>query len=499
MGYVTEAVVWPTEAQVRSHIQSHYTVLFYELAHGGSTSFSNACDDSTRASEIETWIADYHKMPFAFIGSCGGMCSTDDGTLSYEFRKGSNEFTATVGYCGMSDSPCVDDCWYAGHTISWQSALFGYINEGRSVKAAFDLANADYPGCGANECMRFAGDDRFTLVPVVDREARKIQRAIDAAADGDTVVVAEGIYDENISFKGKKITVRSTDPNNEAVVTATLIRGSGDEPVVTFSESEDVNCILAGFFITDGNTGIYCSGASPTIVSCIITANSGDGLRSCNGSNPRITNCLIAANEGDGVGLGGIALGSAKINNCTIVTNQQHGVYQGIPTVTNSIIYFNRLGIDSPLCTITYSNVEGSWPGEGNIYEDPGFGNAFHLKSQAGRWIPSIGGWFLDGVTSPCVDAGNPGCPLGDEAEDGNNVRINMGAYGGTAKASRTPGDWRSLADFNNDWIVDFNDVTAFVGYWLDEGECVPGDLNRNKSVDFADFGIFGENWRWKR
>ena len=34
MGYSSEDVEWPTESKVRSHIQSHDTAVFYEIAHG---------------------------------------------------------------------------------------------------------------------------------------------------------------------------------------------------------------------------------------------------------------------------------------------------------------------------------------------------------------------------------------------------------------------------------------------------------------------------------
>jgi hypothetical protein len=80
--------------------------------------------------------------------------------------------------------------------------------------------------------------------------------------------------------------------------------------------------------------------------------------------------------------------------------------------------------------------------GPGNMDADPLFADPssgeFHLKSQAGRWNP--GGrfaWAQDLVTSPCIDAGDPDTPVGDEPEP-NGGRINMGAYGGTAEASKS-------------------------------------------------------------
>ncbi len=52
-----------------------------------------------------------------------------------------------------------------------------------------------------------------------------IQASIDAASDGDEVVVAPGEYFENINLLGKPITVRSTDPTIPATILATIING----------------------------------------------------------------------------------------------------------------------------------------------------------------------------------------------------------------------------------------------------------------------------------
>ena len=91
---------------------------------------------------------------------------------------------------------------------------------------------------------------------------------------------------------------------------------------------------------------------------------------------------------------------------------------------------------------ITYSDIHGGWPGEGNIDVDPLFADPnngdHHLKSEAGRWDPASMGWVLDDVTSPCIDAGDPNSPIGYEPFP-NGGRVNMGAYGGTAEASKSP------------------------------------------------------------
>ncbi len=80
-----------------------------------------------------------------------------------------------------------------------------------------------------------------------------IQAAIDAAVDGDEIIVAPGTYFENINFNGKAITVRSTDPNDAGVVLNTIINGTGNLHVVQCVSGEGSDTVLSGFVITGGN------------------------------------------------------------------------------------------------------------------------------------------------------------------------------------------------------------------------------------------------------
>ncbi|HAQ20880.1 MAG TPA: hypothetical protein DCR40_16855 [Prolixibacteraceae bacterium] len=87
----------------------------------------------------------------------------------------------------------------------------------------------------------------------------KIQPAIDASSNGDTVLVAENTYYENINFKGKAIVVASEfimdrDTNH---ISKTIINGSKPVnpdigSVVTFESGEDTTSVLCGFTITGG-------------------------------------------------------------------------------------------------------------------------------------------------------------------------------------------------------------------------------------------------------
>lgn len=193
MGYVTEGIEWAEKAEIRSHVKSGTTAMFYELNHGGYDSFSYGCDGSSWLSLgawlVASWMTNFAKMPFTFLGSCEGMCQTGSGSFSDAFRKGSFDSTTTVGYCGMSEMRC-EICW--AYSIDWQDALFDYMNQGWTVKAAFDQANADYPTCFNNDCMIFAGDEGFAVVPVIERDPWSPVVAVSSPNGGEILEVGTG-------------------------------------------------------------------------------------------------------------------------------------------------------------------------------------------------------------------------------------------------------------------------------------------------------------------
>ena len=141
-----------------------------------------------------------------------------------------------------------------------------------------------------------------------------IQAAIVAANPGDVVIVAPGTYLETIDFLGKAITVRSTDPNDHAVVLSTIIDGNGLGSVVTCATGEGPGSILDGFVITGGsgtvigaNTfggGMYNLNSNPTVINCSFSLNSvfaanqafGGGMYN-NNSSPRVNNCSFSVNS----------------------------------------------------------------------------------------------------------------------------------------------------------------------------------------------------------
>jgi len=184
---------------------------------------------------------------------------------------------------------------------------------------------------------------------------KKIQEGVDAASHGDTVIVAEGTYVENILFKGSNIVLTSTDPLDPTVVAGTIIDGNQAGSVVTFSGTEAEACVLSGFTMRNGDAnkgGGICGGTHAdrthaTIQNNTITDNSaggykgyGGGLYYCGGT---IENNTITGNSATYDG-GGLYWCDGTIQSNTITGNSAGdggGLYECDGTIQNNTITGN--------------------------------------------------------------------------------------------------------------------------------------------------------------
>lgn len=303
----------------------------------------------------------------------------------------------------------------------------------------FILAIFAYPALGATIYVDWNGGGDYLT----------IQAGIDAAVDGDTVLVAPGTYVENVDFLGKEITVQSEDGAELTVIDGNQ---SGSVVTFTFSSGETELVFLDGFTIRNGDSpqggGIYCRESSPTITNCTISANDADwegggiycelfstptiknctisenfakmggGIGCDRVSDPEIRNCMISENISTDYGGGIYCLLNSRptITNCTLAGNICYAYGGGIycsqnsyPKLTNCIFYGNLHSeiqiADISSLTVQYSDIRGGaeaasvglgctldW-GLGNIDLDPLFvdpwGRDYHLSA-----------------ASPCIDAG---------------------------------------------------------------------------------------------
>jgi predicted outer membrane repeat protein len=264
------------------------------------------------------------------------------------------------------------------------------------------------------------------------------------------------------------------------------------------------DCVFADNYARSWGGALDVGAGEPfTLEGCTFTRNkSGDrGGAICNAQSISLVNCLlihnVAARGGGAVYSSGRAL---DIFSCTFSGNTAPAgwaltSFTPRTTVTNSILWDDgseqsgeiEIGAITGL-DVTYSDIRGGWPpGEGNTDADPLFAGPghwsrgrwydgdYHLKSQAGRWDPVNKRWVADDVTSPCIDAGDPYSPVRDEPVP-NGGRINMGVYGGTPEASKSPasgptaGLWSEpvpLAEVNLDTAEEWSPVLSADGLTL--------------------------------
>ncbi|MFQ6043235.1 MAG: right-handed parallel beta-helix repeat-containing protein [Candidatus Poribacteria bacterium] len=258
--------------------------------------------------------------------------------------------------------------------------------------------------------------------------------------DSSSPTIVDNIIIENSALYsgGGIICFESSSPiiENNTITQNTAFLGGG------------IYCFRSSPMITDNNItlnstdshggGISCSDYSdPIIQNNIITGNSGRLLTGAGGgvecyhyASPTIINNIIARNSAsNGGGIFCFDSSYPTILNNTVVRNFSRagsGIAVGrfsSPTVINTILWNvgDEVRLDAASISITYSNVQGGYEGEGNIDAVPRFLSLregdYHLRP-----------------TSPCIGAGtNVGAPPFDK--DGNprpnppDSNCDIGAY----------------------------------------------------------------------
>ncbi len=272
-----------------------------------------------------------------------------------------------------------------------------------------------------------------------------IQTAINDANEGDEIEVAPGTYYEAIDFKGKAVTLRSTDPNDPNVVAATVINGFGYYHVVQCISGEDANTILAGFTITGGNAngasesgyggGMYNKASSPSVTNCIFRGNKatyGGGILN-DGSSPIMTNCTFSGNSATfGGGMQNVA-SSPTLTYCTFsgnsATSNSGGMHNvgSSPTLNHCTFSGNTADVHAGAminaynsstvmiaCTFTENSASSNGGGMYNLASSPTLTECTFADNSAGT---DGGGMYNTGNSNAVLI----GCTFNNNMTYGNN------------------------------------------------------------------------------
>ncbi len=212
-----------------------------------------------------------------------------------------------------------------------------------------------------------------------------IQSAINAAVDGDTVIVADGTYtgdgNRDIDFKGKAITVRSENGAENCIIDC---QGTTNDKHrgFNFHSGERNTAIVAGLTIVNG----YAPGTGRDASNYWV-----GGAIYCDESGPTIRNCIFrnnkASQKGGAIGTHRIIAMTVVVEDCTFLHNWSYygGALSGACTVTRCKIIGN-------------SGVNG-----GGAYG----GNLLQSCLIAGNVADNHGGGLYRSYTMDCVIVGN--------------------------------------------------------------------------------------------
>ncbi len=298
----------------------------------------------------------------------------------------------------------------------------------------------------------FAGFGGVSLADTlgVPADHTTIQAAIDAAGNGDLILVSPGVYAETIDFLGKEVIVRALEGPG-----ATTIDGNGGGPVVSFVSGETRDARLIGFTITGGvavnGGGALIDGASPMIDLCWFVGNESTGtaldegggaIAVLNACSPVISRCVMNDNVAESLGGGLMAIfdPTPLVSGCVIADNTATfggGVanelgaapdyvsvtitgnaaniapgicnFQASCTISNSIVWGqtqNVTNLAGGSATARYSLIGGSYPGLGNINLNPVF------EPDAGSVQ-----FYRQAAGSPTIDRGENASAAADELD----------------------------------------------------------------------------------
>ena len=346
-----------------------------------------------------------------------------------------------IGYQLLPDSPCIDtgiQLFIMNGDTLLHIPEEDILGEGPDMGAR-ESEISYIPGCTDPDALNYnpeaTQDDASCFycpwgVLEVPSQFSSIQEAVDAACDGDTILIAPGAYQENLVVENKPVTIGSffmVNGDTESI-SNTLIDGGSNGSVITVISTDYPGVSIKGLTLTNGSGrlidnqhtaggALFAAGADSISLSFVHirdnSADYGSGIYNAYSNMNAEHVYLLNNTSGQQSGSMHIIGKQCTIINNTIAGNSGSGLqlYHTSAMVRNSIFWNNTLSaitsISNSDLDLSYSLVQG---GEGPLL----LNNEITLTGSVGNidtdplLMSDITGQLKLQPGSPCIDAGDP-------------------------------------------------------------------------------------------
>jgi parallel beta-helix repeat protein len=473
-------------------------------------------------------------IAFGYAALGGGVCCEQSSPMVTNCIFYGNSAEAGGGIsCDDSSSPKIVDCTFSYNTAYAGGGIYNRENSNPTVTNCTFNGNSTIVyqswalGCGGGMC-NVNSDPIVNNCTFIDNLAERDGGGICNYKNSHPKVsnctfkrnVAENV---GIGYGGGMMNRQGSKPevtncvfknNRSSVYGGGMYNEESSNPTVT-------KCTFINNLSGRGG-GMYNRKSSPMVNRCVFSSNAatdsryvvwGRGGGMCNvDSSPRVKNCLFSNNSAEGMypflsATGGMDNdgGTPVITNCIFIGNSVADGVGGMnnhggssPSVTNCILWNNSPSqISGSSSLVSFSNVQGDWPGEGNINTNPLFVAAptgdYHLLQP-----------------SPCINTGDPDFLVGPNETDLYGWprviggRVDMGAY----EFNHIP-----VADAGPDrevyaWIDGIAEVTldgsgsydedgqtlTYLWSWTVDGNSFTA-TGADGIINMLDFAAFAQHW----
>jgi len=341
-----------------------------------------------------------------------------------------------------ASSPTITNCIFNRNSAKYGGAIYNEAAGSAITNCTFSFNASEYGGAIYN----ITSDISLTNCSFSDNSAgngggiyNNLSNAVltNCAFDNNTATIewwnngGGAVYNRTSSPILRDCTFQN---NQSAWDGGAIFNAIESDPVIT-SCTFNANIAMRN----DGGALYNIDRCSPKVDRCRFAYNIagswGGAMRNMQ-SSPEITNCNFIANSAhdNGGAIFNYLQSNSAITNCTFTANtadgnEGGGMYsfaQSIPTITNCIFRNNggvsEIADDASITTVTYSNVTGGHPGEGNIDVAP-------LFIDPGYWDGEI---WIDGdyhlsLNSPCINKGDPAGDYDSRVDIDNDPRVMEG------------------------------------------------------------------------